>query len=128
MYLTKKQTMKTLFLKLFTFGGILFLLSAAFIGSSCKKDKTCRGKVHVSDTTGKPVGGAFVRLAAPSVQGDVIYDATTDNSGTASFEIKLPAIFDVTAEKKSLYPGKLGVGVLRLDEPGKSAEITVVIR
>lgn len=119
--------MKTSTLNLLALGGILFILSAAFPNCSCKKDKTCHGKVHVYDTTGKAVGNAFVRLAAPSVQGDVKYDGYTDNSGTVNFDVKLPAIFDVQAIK-STYPGKIGIGVLRLDEPGKSAEVDVVIR
>ena len=119
--------MKTFILKFFAFGGILFLLSAAFTTSSCNKNKTCHGKVHVYDTTGRAVGNAFVRLAAPSVQGDVKYDGYTDNSGTVSFDVKLPAIFDVQAIK-STYPGKIGIGVLRLDEPGKSGEVDVTIR
>ncbi len=120
--------MKTFILKSLAFGGVIFLLSAAFTTSSCKKDKTCHGKVHVVDTTGKNVAGAFVRLSAPSVQGDVIYDGSTDGSGNVSYDVKLPAIFDVKAEKKAIYPGKSGNGVLRLDEPGKSAEVEVTIR
>jgi hypothetical protein len=123
----KKQTMKTFILKSLAFGGVIFLLSTALTTSSCKKDKTCHGKVHVVDSLGKNVGNAFVRLAAPSVQGDVKYDGSTDNSGNVSFEVKLPAIFDVTASKAT-YPNKLGVGVLRLDEPGKSSEVEVTIR
>lgn len=119
--------MKKSTLNFVALGGILFILSATFPFCNCKKNKTCHGKVHVYDTTGKAVGNAFVRLAAPSVQGDVKYDGFTDNSGTVNFEVKLPAIFDVQAVK-STYPGKMGVGVLRLDEPGKSAEIDVVIR
>lgn len=120
--------MRTFNLKLIAFGGVVFLLSAAFSTSSCKKDKTCHGTVHVYDTLGRAVGNAFVRLSAPSVQGDVIYDGNTDNSGNVRFDIKLPAIFDVQAVKTSVFPGKVGVGVLRLDEPGKSAEVDVTIR
>jgi hypothetical protein len=127
MYNIKKQTMRTFILKSLAFGGVLFLLSAAFTTSSCNKNKTCHGTVHVYDSLGRAVGNAFVRLAAPSVQGDVKYDGFTDNSGSIRFDVKLPAIFDVQAIK-STYPGKVGVGVLRLDEPGKSAEVDVTIR
>ena len=120
--------MRTVILKSLAFGGTIFLLSAAFTTSSCKKDKTCHGTVHVVDTLGRGVGGAFVRLSANSVQGDVKYDGTTDNSGTVRFDVKLPAIFDVQAVKAAAFPGKIGIGVLRLDEPGKSAEVEVTIR
>jgi hypothetical protein len=128
MYNIKKHTMRTVILKSLAFGGIAFLLSVAFTTSSCNKNKTCHGTVHVLDTLGRGVGNAFVRLSAPSVQGDVKYDGMTDNSGTVRFDVKLPAIFDVMAAKTSVYPGKLGIGVLRLDEPGKSAEVEVTIR
>jgi hypothetical protein len=124
----KKQTMRMFILKSLAFGGVIFLLSVVFTTSSCKKNKTCHGTVHVYDTVGRAVGGAFVRLSAPSVQGDVKYDGTTDNSGTIRFDVKLPAIFDVQAYKVAVFPGKVGVGVLRLDEPGKSAEVEVTIR
>lgn len=116
--------MRTFILKTLAFGGIAFLLSVAFTTSSCKKDKTCHGTVHVYDTLGRAVGNAFVRLSAPSVQGDVKYDGNTDNSGTVRFDVKLPAIFDVSVLKSP----KTGVGVLRLDEPGKSAEVDITIR
>lgn len=105
--------------------GVLALLSVMFISTSCNKDKTCHGKVKVVDTNGTAISGATVRLAAPSVGGDVIYDGKTDGSGLASFEVKLPAIFDVTATHPG-YSGT-GVGVLRLDEPGKEADVTVKI-
>jgi len=102
------------------------LLFAAFGTSSCKKDKTCHGTVKVVDTAGVPIGEAMVKLAAPSVNGDVVYENTTDGSGDATFEVKLPAIFDVTATKATM-PGYVGVGVLRLDEPGKSNDVTVTM-
>jgi hypothetical protein len=127
MYTIKKHTMKRFILKSMVFGSVVLLLSAAFTTSSCRRDKTCHGKVHVVDTLSRDVANAFVRLSAPSVQGQVIYDGTTDNGGNVSFDVKLPAIFDVTAIK-STYPGKVGVGVLRLDEEGKSADIEVIIR
>lgn len=119
--------MKRFILKSLVFGSVVLLLGAAFTTSSCRRDKTCHGKVHVIDTLSRDVANAFVRLSAPSVQGQVIYDGTTDGSGLVRFDVKLPAIFDVTAVKSS-YPGKVGVGVLRLDEEGKSAEVEVIIR
>lgn len=119
--------MKTFFLKYASVAGIILMLVVALSTSSCKKDKTCRGKVYVVDTAGVAVGNAVVKLDANAVNGDVIYDAYTDGAGAANFEVKLPAIFDVTATKAT-YPGMEGNGVLRLDEPGKEAEVTVVIR
>jgi hypothetical protein len=118
--------MKTLTLKFSAFVCTFVLLFTALSSSSCKKDKTCYGKVHVVDTAGVAVANAKVKLAAPSVNGEVEYEEVTDGSGDASFEVKLPAIFDVTATK-STYMGMVGTGVLRLDEPGKTAEVTVAI-
>lgn len=115
-------------LKLSAFSFIVLLLCTA-VGttSSCKKDKTCRGKVHVKDTTGAAVGYANVKLDAKSVQGQVVYDGITDGNGDVSFEVKLPGIFDVTVTKTSL-PGRIGTGVLRLDEPGKKDDITIIFK
>ncbi len=119
--------MKTIIFKISTVLGIIVLLTVMFVSSSCNKDKTCHGKVTVVDTVGNPVSSASVKLSAPSVNGDVVYDGITDGSGQASFDVKLPAIFDVVA-KKATYPGMAGVGVIRLDEPGKDAEVTVKIQ
>ena len=106
--------------------GVVILLSVIFVSTSCNKDKTCHGKVKVVDTNGAAISGATVRLSAPSVSGDVVYDGTTDGSGDASFEVKLPAIFDVLATHPAYT--ETGVGVIRLDEPGKDADVTVKIQ
>jgi hypothetical protein len=119
--------MKTFTLKFSAFLCAFILLLTAFSSSSCKKDKTCHGSVHVIDTTGKAVSDAKVKLSANSVNGDVTYDEVTDGSGDATFEVRLPAIFDVTATK-STYPGKVGKGILRVDEPGKTGTVTVTIK
>ncbi len=119
--------MKTLVLKSLAFGGVILLLATALGTSSCKKNKTCHGTVHVMDTLGKAISGAVVKLGAPSVQGDVKYDGITDNSGNVNFDIPLPAIWDVIATKNTL-PNRVGTGVLRLDEPGKKATVDVTIR
>jgi len=100
----------------------LFVISS----SSCKKDKTCYGTVKVLNAAGNPLTGADVHLAAPSVGGQITYDAVTDANGDAYFEIKLPAIFDITATHASL-PAKTGTGTLRCDEPGKKTSATVKI-
>jgi hypothetical protein len=119
--------MKTATLKTSAILGIACLLFTAVTVTSCKKDKTCYGKVHVVDTAGAPVGAANVLLSAPSVDGDVTYEGVTDGSGNVTFEVTLPAIFDVTATKAT-YPGMQGVGVIRLDEPGKEDDVTVTIQ
>jgi hypothetical protein len=119
--------MKTFTLKFSAFVGTFILLFTAFSSSSCKKDKTCHGIVHVIDTSGSPISDAKVLLAAPSVNGEVTYEKLSDSYGDAEFEVALPAIFDVTATKSS-YAGKVGTGVLRVDEPGKTGEVTVTIK
>ncbi|MBA3704870.1 MAG: carboxypeptidase regulatory-like domain-containing protein [Bacteroidetes bacterium] len=114
--------MKTHILKFSAFVGVLLLLLTAFGASSCNKDKTTHGKIHVVDGQGAYVAGAAVHLSAPNSQ--VVYDGTTDGSGYVQFDVRLPAIFDVTASKDSL----IGTGVLRLDEPGKTTELNVTVR
>ncbi len=117
--------MKTFINRISAIIGVVTLLVVMFISTSCNKDKTCYGKVTVVDSNGTAISGATVHLAAPSVNGDVVYDGKTDGSGQASFDVKLPAIFDVTATHPG-YAGT-GVGVLRLDEPGKESDVTVKI-
>jgi hypothetical protein len=119
--------MKNFTVKFFAFIGAFIMIFAVFSTSSCKKDPICHGKVHVIDTAGAVVPNASVRLDAPSANGDITYTELTDGSGDAAFEVKLPAVFDVTATKAA-YPGMRGTGILRLDEPGKTKDITVVIR
>jgi hypothetical protein len=119
--------MKTFTFKFSAFVCAFILLFTAFSSSSCKKDKTCHGKVHVIDTAGSAVSNAKVKLHAPSVNGEVEYEEVTDGSGDATFEVALPAIFDVTVTKSSM-PGKVGTGVLRVDEPGKTGEVTITIK
>lgn len=120
--------MKTFVLRFSTFAIIFLLLLTAISTPSCKKDKTCHGKVTVIDTAGIPVPLATVKLAAPSVNGQVTYTGITDGTGIVTFEVKLPAIFDVFATQAINYPGMTGVGVIRLDEPGKTAETTVTLK
>lgn len=114
--------MKTKFLKFSTFAGALLLLFIAFGTSSCNKDKTTHGKITVRDSAGDAVEGATVVLSAPNAQ--VTYTGTTDGSGFVQFDVKLPAIFDVNVTKDLLT----GSSILRLDEPGKTSEITIIVR
>lgn len=117
--------MKTTISKISAITGVILFMAVMFVSTSCNKDKTCHGKVKVIDSNGVAISGATVKLSAPSVSGDVVYTGTTDGSGMSSFDVKLPAIFDVTATHP-LY-SSTGVGVIRLDEPGKDADVTVTI-
>jgi hypothetical protein len=100
---------------------ILFVTNS----SSCKKDKTCHGKVHVVDNAGVPVASATVLLDAAAQHGEVSYTGTTDGSGDVSFDVTLPAIFDVTASKTGFSAS--GTGVIRLDEAGKEDAVTITM-
>ena len=128
--------MKTLILKLSAFACVALLLLTAIYGTSCNKDKTCHGKVTVIDTAGHPVANADVKLSSPpSVPpstthpqgGDKVFNGVTDGSGVANFEIALPVIMDIKATSTA-FVGMTGKGILRLDEPGKTTEVTVTIK
>lgn len=119
--------MKSAILKISSIVCVVLLVLTATTSTSCKKDKTCHGKVHVIDTNNAVVAGATVVLDAPAQGGDITYTGTTDGSGDVTFEVTLPAIFDVTATKAT-YPGQAGTGVIRLDEPGKEDQVTVTIQ
>ena len=129
--------MKTFIVKISAFACVGLLLLTAICTTSCKKDKTCRGKVTVVDTAGAPVANAAVKLSSPpsvpanpahTTGGDLVINGVTDGSGVVNFEIKLPAILDIVATQTSAFPGMTGKGILRLDEPGKAAEVTVKIK
>lgn len=128
--------MKKFILKFSAFACVVLLLVAAFSSTSCNKDKTCHGTITVQDTAGRPVAGAAVHLSSPpSVPpdinhpsgGDLKIDGVTDGTGNVNFDIKLPSILDITATS-TLFPGMTGKGILRVDEPGKSASVTVKIK
>lgn len=120
--------MKTFILKSSASVCVLLLLLTAVSSTSCKKDKMCHGKITVVDTAGIVVPGANV-VASYTVPNKptVAYSNVTDGSGVAYIDLKLPAILNVEATS-SLYPGMTGKGILRLDEPGKTAEITVTLK
>lgn len=128
---------------------VLFLLFITITTTSCKKEKKTVGKVTVNKANGTPVIGATVNLAAPSANGVTEYTEKTIESGLAEFEIPLPAIWDVSVTYyDTLYLPNTGVldttaafsstvdsvitlygtGVLRLDEPGKTESVVVVVR
>lgn len=114
--------------------GVAFLLLLVVV-SSCKKDKTCYGKVYVVDSAGVAVPEATVTIDTTSLPAPTAgnsYNAEfreqmkkqSDGSGVASFEFKTPAILNMNVSKGAL----LGKGVLRVDEPGKTGKVTIEIR
>ncbi len=128
--------MKTFILKISAFVGVALMLVIAFSSTSCKKDKTCHGKITVLDTAGLPIALATVQLSSPpSVPadpnhtggGDLHLTGVTDGSGIVNFELKLPAILDIVATSSS-FTGMTGKAILRLDEPGKTTEVSVTIK
>jgi hypothetical protein len=125
--LTIKKMKHLIFKSVFSLASIC-LLSLALSTSSCKKNESCHAKITVRDTNGLAVGGAAVRLDAYNANppGQVKYQGATDKYGRVEFDIKLPAIFDATATS-SLFPNMTGKGVVNVDEPGKDAEITVIL-
>lgn len=119
--------MKTFILKTSALVCAVLLVVASLTTTSCKKDKMCHGKITVIDTAGAVVPGANVLVSAPSVNGKVSYSNVADGSGVALIDLKLPAIMDISATS-SKYPGMVGKGILRVDEPGKAEEVTVTIK
>ena len=128
--------MKTFILKISAVVCVVLFMMTALFNTSCNKDKTCHGKVTVNDTAGHPIAGAAVKLSSPPsvppsaahpTGGDLVINGVTDGSGVANFELKLPSIMDIKATS-TLFPGMTGKGILRLDEPSKTAEVIVVIK
>ena len=115
--------MKTFVTKISAFLSIALILLTLTMITSCKKDKVTHGTVTVKNEAGTAVSGAKVLLSANSVAGQKSYTGTSDASGTAKFDVPLPAIWDVTVTKDTLT----GQGVLRLDEPGKSDAVTITL-
>jgi hypothetical protein len=119
--------MKTFVTKISASLAISFLFLTLTTITSCKKEKTTHGTVTVKNAAGVAVNGAKVVLSAYSATSGTLkppITGTTDASGTAKFDVQLPGIWDVNVTKDTLT----GQGVLRLDEPGKKDEITIVIR
>ncbi len=112
--------MKSYLLKFSTVCCIVLL----FLVTSCKKDQTCHAYITVNDSSNNKVAGALVVLDANNVGGQVTYKGTTDASGNVTFDIALPAIFNVTVTKASL-PLQYGKGLVNIDEPRKEAWLTV---
>ena len=121
------KSMKTTFLKISALASVVLLIFAATSISSCKKDQTCRGYVNVYDSASNKVPLATVRLDAYTINGDITYTEKTDGNGLATFDIALPAIFDIYVTKEDDFPLMWGKGSLNVDEPRKEGWATVAI-
>ncbi|MCK6639632.1 MAG: hypothetical protein L6Q81_06055 [Bacteroidia bacterium] len=94
---------------------VVLTIAVASFSVGCNKNKECRANVTVLTAVGgSPVVGAEVKLAS----GDVTMTASTDGSGTASFESQLPMILDIYVN------GSPTGRVARLEE-GKTDEVTI---
>ncbi len=128
--------------RLFSILGLLviFLMMET---TSCKDPKPPKATVTVTSVSGSNIAGAVVTVYSDphhtNDQGNVgyvdpvdtvlVYTATTDESGQASFEFKYEAIYDVSAWylSESSNDTLKGSGVLIL-ENDKTYEETVIIR
>lgn len=120
--------MKTFALKIPSFTIALLLITSLSFFTSCKKEKETNGKVTVTNEAGDKIPEAEVVLSAASANGDKTFTKNTNSSGVADFEITLPGIWDVTVTTADSVAPLVGSGVLRLDEPGSSDDITVTVR
>ena len=120
--------MKAIILKFSVLLSIILLTIISTTVSSCKKDQTCHGYVYVHDTLGQEVPLATVRLDAYTINGDITYTAKTDGHGLATFDIALPAIFDIYASKDDMNPVRYGKGSLNVDEPRKEDWKSIIIK
>ena len=111
---------------------VIGIVSALFLtNTSCQKHTDVKATVICVDSVGRAMPGANVKIFAyvknknnSTFVADVKAEGLTDNSGKVSFVFKLPAIFDIKAALGSLT----GTGIIKVDEPGKEAEKTVIIR
>ncbi len=131
--------MKTKFFAIIGILGMFLLIGT----TSCKAPKPPKAVVTVTNVSGVTISGAVVTVYSDphhtNDQGNVgyvdpvdtvlIYQATTDESGQASFEFKYEAIYDVSASymPESSNDTLKGSGVLIL-ENDKTYEETVIIR
>ncbi len=93
---------------------LVLILSVSVLLIGCGKNQPCKATITCLDGNGVPMAGAEVKLE----HGDVLKTATTDGSGTASFESDLPMILDI------LVNGNATGRVARMEE-GKTDNVTV---
>ena len=112
-----------------TFGMKTIVVAGLFIFAfaSCKKDQTCHGTIYVNDVNNNKVPGVIVQLDASNVGGQLVYREKTDAHGEAHFDIKLPAIYNITVSDAS-NPALTGTGILNVDEARKSNYSTVKLQ
>ena len=105
----------TISLFLFGFGNV-----------SCNKPTDCKANITVVDATNSAVTGATVLLYSSNPPGQVQSTSYTDGSGVASFNFKLPAIFDIHVIKMVPSPkdSLVGKGIIQL-QVGQTVSTTV---
>lgn len=113
------------------FSGVaLCLILIAGTSVSCNKPTDCKVIITVLDSNSVPVSGATVKLYSSNPPGQITGTATTDGSGNADFNFKLPAIFDIAASKTVTVPvtkTMTGTGIIQL-QIGETVNSTVTIR
>lgn len=115
---------------------LLLLAPLLFFGSSCNKEKDTIAIVHVVDTAGHPVAGAYVKLYANLANplGDpsrLRREELTDNSGAATFDYTEQykqgqagfAVLDIVSYKDSA----VGEGIIKILEEETNEE-TVTLK
>ncbi len=94
---------------------VVLTIAVASFSVGCNKNKECRANITVLTAVGgSPVVGAEVRVE----KGDVLMTASTDGSGTASFETQLPMILDIFVNGNN-------TGRVARFEEGKTDEVTI---
>ena len=107
------------------FAAILFLLELSIATISCNKPTDCKGQVTVVDSLNQVINGAKVTLYSKKPVGQITAIATTGMNGIANFDLKLPAILDISvagqiSNTKGTKDSVHGTGVIQLqaDETG----------
>ena len=116
------------------FAGLL-LSGFIFTNTSCRKDTACKATIRcIADSSGTPVGNAYVELFAvvknavgKTDTADVKAHGTTDNSGVVQFTFILPAIYDVRATLATSTKTLSGIGIIKLEE-GQNVEKEIVLK
>jgi hypothetical protein len=115
------------------FSGVLLCVVVLGIGNvSCNKPTDCKVQVTIVDSVNQPVNLAVVKLYSSNPPGQVDGIENTNIYGIASFDFKLPAIFDIQAyaiiaDSKGNVDTILGNGVVQL-QVGQTVYATVTAK
>lgn len=124
------------------------LMTVALVGlsifSSCKKDDPTIAKIIVMDNENKPISGASVELSVvpttpenggAEVPGKSIWEEggpenTTDSNGITTFDLskiyKKGQAGVLVANVKATYDGKIGEGIIKVEEKTTSTETVFI--